>query len=82
MKKSYDSSIFLIKINPTDIFLLDRHGARFLHRFEKEFISCPNNFQYNENITGMAFHEGKIFVTTTKGELKCFEIEIFKNPFT
>jgi hypothetical protein len=72
IKKSYDSSIFLIRTNETDIFLLDRHGTRFLHRLGRDFISCTNNFQYNENITGMVNHNGKIFVTTTKGELKCF----------
>ncbi len=33
IKKNYDSSIFLVQINDKDIFLLDRHGARFLHRF-------------------------------------------------
>lgn len=81
MKKNYDSSIFLVRINEKEIFLLDRHGARFLHRFGSDFVQCANDFQYNENITGMVNHNGTIYVTTTKGELRCFEIEMVKNPF-
>jgi len=56
--------------------LLDRHGSRFLHTFGEEFIPCTNDFQYNENITGMANNNGKLYVSTTKGELKCFEISM------
>lgn len=70
-----------MRVNSKDNFLLDRHGARFLHRFGHDFVTCANNFQYNENITGMIIHEGRIFVTTTKGELLCFDIVMHKNPF-
>jgi hypothetical protein len=79
MKKSYDSSIFLVRVSDKEIFLLDRHGARFLHKFGSDFIQCTNDFEYNVNITGMVNHHSKIYVTTTKGELRCFQIEMAKN---
>jgi hypothetical protein len=56
-----------VQINGKDRFLLDRHGVRFLHRFGYDLISNANNFKYNENVTGMAQHKDKIYVTTTKG---------------
>lgn len=81
VKRNYDSSIFMVKTSSEDILLLDRHGSRFLHRFGQDFISSPNNFKYNQNITAMVNHNGRIYVTTTKGELLAFDLVIKRHPY-
>ena len=61
-------------LNETDIYIIDRQGECFLIN-ANETNKLVNEYDYNENVTGVARYGSLIFMTTTKGCIKVFEMK-------
>ena len=60
------------------LFLMDRQGNMFLYNYkdEESMKLAGNEFNYNENVTGMERYGNFLLVTTTKGAIKVFTYEL------